>query len=118
MEHLKKHILPIAAGFCAGAANGLLGTGGGMLLVPLLNRSKEFTDEEIFPASVSVMLPVSIVTLFAGANWAVLSSSLLPCCLIGSTIGGLLAAKKQIPALWLHRILGVLILAGGVRFLC
>jgi len=39
--------------------------------------------------------------------------------LIGSLIGGVGAGLwgKRIPVLWLHRILGVLILWGGIRYL-
>ena len=40
--------------------------------------------------------------------------------LLGSVIGGLCAAVwgQKIPARWLHRGLGLLILWGGYRYLC
>jgi uncharacterized membrane protein YfcA len=40
--------------------------------------------------------------------------------LLGSAIGGVAAGLwgKKIPVKWLHRLLGALILWGGIRYLC
>ena len=40
--------------------------------------------------------------------------------LIGSIPGGLLAMKLsgKVPVTWLHKTLGILILWGGIRYLC
>lgn len=109
-----------AAGFCAGAINGLFGAGGGMVLVPLLGLLSDLDEQDIFPASVSIILPACIVSLSfsigaGGFNW----QTALPY-LAGGAAGGVLAGLigKRIPVTWLHRILGVLILWGGVRYLC
>ncbi len=108
------------AGAAAGCINGLFGAGGGMVLVPLLSLTGELEEEEIFPASISIILPMCFASLFIGSlhdplPWA----AALPY-LIGSAAGGLLAGLlgKKIPTVWLHRILGVLILYGGWRYLC
>lgn len=108
------------AGICAGAVNGLFGAGGGMVLVPLLTWLTDLEDEAVFPASVSIILPICLVSLGltftkGTVNWNVAIPYLL-----GSTAGGILAGifGKKIPTVWLHRLLGVLILWGGVRYLC
>lgn len=109
-----------AAGLCAGVVTGLLGAGGGMVLVPLLTLLTDLDDSEIFPASVSVILPVCIVSLlFMWSKAELTVGGVLPY-LLGSTAGGLAAGilGKRIPVQWLHRILGVFILWGGVRYLC
>ena len=110
----------IFAGVCAGAVNGLFGAGGGMVLVPLLTGFTDLTDEEVFPASVSIILPVCLISLgfslwHTRADW----NAALPY-LIGSTAGGFAAGLwgKKIPVFWLHRLLGALILWGGFRYLC
>ena len=109
-----------AAGFLAGAVNGLFGAGGGMVLVPLLTCLSGLEEEEIFPASVSIILPVCVVSLCLSLTHteAALSSA-LPY-LIGSAAGGTAAGLwgKKLPVKWLHRVLGILILWGGLRYLC
>lgn len=115
----KKWGLP-AAGFGAGAVNGLFGAGGGMVLVPLLTGIAKLEDDQVFPSSVSIILPVCLVSLsFSISQTAFDWGSAVPY-LLGSALGGLLAGifGKRIPTLWLHRFLGILILWGGYRYLC
>ncbi len=108
------------AGLCAGSVTGLFGAGGGMVLVPLLTILTDIDEQEIFPSSVGIILPICIVSLVStaftrGLPW----SEALPY-LIGSAAGGLAAGLlgKRIPVTFLHRALGILILWGGIRYLC
>lgn len=117
---LKKHGGPCLAGFCGGVINGLFGAGGGMVLVPLLALLPGLTDDEIFPSSVAIILPICVVTLvltLSNTSFAYLGA--LPY-LTGSFIGGILSWKlgKKVPVKWLHKLLGIFILWGGVRYLC
>lgn len=116
---LKKRIGPILAGFGAGAVNGLFGAGGGMVLVPLLCWFSELKDEEIFPASVCIILPICLVSLSITYQAGVVTVSTAIIYMIASAIGGILAGilGKKIPTIWLHRSLGLLILWGGIRYL-
>ncbi len=118
--HWKKGFIGIGiAGFCAGAVNGLFGAGGGMVLVPLLSLLTDLDDREIFPASVSIILPVCIVSLLLTCAGSQVEGSTVLTYLIGSAAGGVLAGflGKKIPTIWLHRLLGGLILWGGMRYL-
>jgi len=107
------------AGALAGSVTGLFGGGGGMVLIPLLTLLTPLEEQAVFPASISIILPICLislaVTLFRGS---VDILTALPY-LIGSAFGGLLAGKwgGKIPVKWLHRGLGILILWGGVRYL-
>ncbi len=108
------------AGGAAGAVNGLLGAGGGMVLVPLLEKSGELEEQEVFPASVAIILPLCIVSLsVTGFRDNLPWKEALPY-LLGSIPGGILAGNlgKKIPVKWLHKALGIIILWGGVRYLC
>ena len=107
------------AGTGAGAVNGLLGAGGGMVLVPLLTLLTNLQDDEVFPASVSIILPMCLVSLSVTWKSGTIPWPLALPYLIGSTIGGVLAGllARKIPTVWLHRTLGVLILWGGFRYL-
>lgn len=109
----------ILAGIAAGAVNGLFGAGGGMILVPMLTAWTALRDEEIFPASLSIILPICLVSLVFGAISGIFAFQESVPYLIGSAAGGLLAGilGKRIPTVWLHRTLGLLIIWGGIRYL-
>ena len=117
---MKKHFGYIFVGAIAGATNGLLGAGGGMLLVPLLTLFTELEEEQVFPTSVSIILPICFVSLFVSPGYGNLPWKEAWPYLIAAIPGGILAGKldKKIPVKWLHRALGIIILWGGVRYLC
>lgn len=121
MEFSKKrrHLGAACSGIAAGLLNGLFGGGGGMLLIPGLKRFARVEEEALFPTSVSVMLPVSILSLGISAMTTPLPWSGTWPWLIGSALGGISVALwgRRIPVLWLHRILGAMLLWGGVRYL-
>ena len=110
----------IAAGSIAGAVNGLFGAGGGMALVPLLRSLVKLPEICIFPSSVCIILPVCAISAGISLKDTPIAFSLLLPYLIGGTIGGLLAGYlgRHIPTLWLRRIFGIIILWGGIRYLC
>lgn len=108
------------AGLAAGVVNGIFGAAGGMILIPALQLTAKVPEESLFPMSVSVMLPVCLVSLFLSSPLGALPwTDALPY-LVGSVIGGVLAGLfgGRLPLVWLHRILGVMILWGGIRYLC
>lgn len=108
----------VIAGLCAGAMNGLFGAGGGMVLIPLLSFLTTLPQQTLFSASVAVILPICVVSLVSCPHGIPLGE-VFPY-LIGGAIGGLLAGVlgAKIPPLWLHRGFGILILLGGIRWLC
>lgn len=118
--HSRKQLAGAAAsGLGAGVLNGLFGGGGGMVLIPGLERLSGLSGEAVFPTSVLVMLPVSILTLALSGPVAELPWQEAWPYLAGSTAGGILAGVlgRHIPLVWLHRVLGVLLLWGGIRYL-
>ena len=116
----RKYMGAILAGLGCGAVNGLFGTGGGMILVPLLTGITDLEENEIFPSSVSIILPICFVSLFLSQKVQELTFRTILPYLLGSTAGGILCGffGKKIPVKWLHRILGVLVIWGGIRYLC
>ena len=109
----------IIAGLAAGAVNGLLGAGGGLILVPFLSCFTDLKEEELFPASLSVIFPICITSLLWSALEGTVDVALALPYLFGSGIGGVAAGLlgNRIPAKFLHRGLGILILWGGFRYL-
>ena len=117
---MKKYVGYILCGLIAGAVNGLLGAGGGMMLVPLLTLFTNLEEDQVFPTSVSIILPICFVSLFISPGYGNLPWKDAFPYLIAAVIGGLLAGllDKRIPVKWLHRALGIVILWGGIRYLC
>ncbi|MBR2048897.1 MAG: sulfite exporter TauE/SafE family protein [Oscillospiraceae bacterium] len=118
--HNKKQFTGAAAsGLGAGILNGLFGGGGGMVLIPGLEKLSGLTGEAVFPTSVLVMLPVSVLTLFLSGPVSQLPWREAWPYLAGSAAGGILAGffGGRIPLTWLHRGLGIMLLWGGFRYL-
>ena len=110
----------LLGGLCAGAINGLLGAGGGLVLIPLLHGFSKLNEDEMFPSSVAIIAPICVISFLYGSLHTQFSlAGILPY-LLGSAAGGILAGLfgRKIPTIWLHRILGILILWGGIRYLC
>ena len=107
------------AGLLAGVVNGIFGGAGGMVLIPALRLWSDVREDALFPMSVSVMLPVCLLSLGISAAAAPLPWGDAWPYLAGSVIGGVLVGLlgKRIPTVWLHRIFGVMILWGGIRYL-
>ena len=117
---LKKACGYIGAGVGAGLVNGLFGAGGGMVLIPLLTLLTDIPDDEVFPTSVSIILPICLISLSLtwhgnAPDW----TYSLPY-LAGSLLGGIAAGLwgRKLPTVWLHRGLGLLMIWGGIRYLC
>ncbi len=104
-------------GALAGLANGLFGSGGGMILVPLFTRWAKLPQRKAFATSVAVILPLSLVS--AGIYWlrGGLELSAAWPYLAGGYLGGLLSGQvfQKVPFTWLRRAFALLILYGGVR---
>lgn len=108
------------AGLAAGSVTGLFGAGGGMVLVPLLGLLTDIEETSVFPASISIILPICLVSLLTGSAFSGETLVTALPYMLGSAAGGVLAGLlgKRISVKWLHRILGIMILWGGVRYLC
>ena len=119
-DGMNEKIRYMLAGAAAGAVNGLLGAGGGMILVPLLTLLCKTEDDQVFPSSVAIILPVCLVSLSLNPGLDALPWKQAWIYLLAGIVGSLIAnfADKKIPVKWLHRGLGILIIYGGVRYLC
>lgn len=117
---IRNYCGPILAGAAAGVVAGLFGAGGGMVLVPLLTALTDTKEDSLFPTSLSIMLPICLISLVALAMITPIPWKDAFPYLIGSAVGGVASGilGQKIPIKWLHRILGILILWGGIRNLC
>lgn len=105
------------SGAAAGAANGLFGAGGGMILVPLLTRWAGLEDKKAFATSISIIAPLCVVSIVVYCIQGSMDFVQALPYLIGGFLGGLIGGKlfKKVPAKFLHRALGLIIIYGGIR---
>ena len=105
------------SGAAAGAANGLFGAGGGMILVPMLTCWAGLEDKKAFATSISIIAPLCIVSIFIYCLHGQIDLMYALPYLSGGLAGGLIGGKlfKKVPAKFLHKALGVIIIYGGVR---
>lgn len=116
---MQRRALFILCGVAAGAVSGLLGAGGGLILVPMLSLFSLCSDDTLFQTSLSVMIPICLVSFLVFVFSAKIPWAQAAPYLLGSIFGGMLARKwsHHISVFWLHRIFGILLLWGGVRYL-
>ena len=107
------------SGAAAGLVNGLFGAGGGMVLVPMLIKLCKVDDKKAFSSAISIILPLSLVSLFVyytKSQFPLLQSlPYLTGGLAGGTLGGILFKKTSVN--FLHKFFGIIILWGGIRLL-
>ena len=114
----KEKLLRSLSGLLIGFVNGFLGTGGGIIAVPLLKRTG-LSQKESHINAVAVILPVCIVsaTLYIMRGDVTFSKAAIyiPTGIIGALAGTYII--KKISVVWLKRIFGLLIIYAGVRLL-
>lgn len=120
MNFLKKDgLLTAGAGLAVGLVNGLLGAGGGMIAVPLLQRLG-LERKQAHANAVAVILPITVLSaaLYLVKGYVSFSDSLIfiPGGIAGSLLGTLI--MKKISPKWLKRIFGGFMIYAGVRLLC
>lgn len=103
-------------GIVTGLANGLFGSGGGIIAVPMLQKSG-LEIKNSHATSLALTLPLSIVSgfFYYEAIKGVFSHTLILILfgLAGSIVGGIL--MKKIKPEYLKRAFGLLLIISGVR---
>ena len=93
MEKSKGKILKLSICGCAvGIANSVFGGGGGMLAVPLLEKTG-MPSQRAHATAILVILPVSLLTFILYAIKGIYDFSVLIPTALGVTVGGFLGAK-------------------------
>lgn len=118
LKNIKKYIKPCGFGVAVGLVNGVFGAGGGMLAVPLLQKSG-LNQKSSHANAVAVILPITIISaiLYLTKGTIDIKDCLLflPTGLVGSVIATF--ALKNISSVWLKRLFGGFMIYAGVRLL-
>lgn len=114
----KKRLLPAVLAIGAGVANGLLGSGGGMLVVPALEKHG-LEKKHAHATSIAVIAPISLLSaaLSLVSDRVTIGDALpyLPGGVIGAALGCMLMRRLS-PRL-LGRIFGAFAIWAGIRLL-
>lgn len=105
-------------GIITGLANGLFGSGGGIIAVPMLKKSG-LSTKEAHATSIALTLPLSIVSSIFYYNIFkdIFKDTLIIIAigLAGALLGGLF--MKKIPSKYLKKAFGVILIITGIRLL-
>lgn len=114
----KAKIGRIAGGALIGAANGLLGGGGGMLAVPVL-RAGGLPPRKAHATAIAVILPASAVSGAVYLCHGLVPASVLLPVALGVISGGIAGAKLlgKLPVRAVNLLFGILMLAAGIGML-
>lgn len=107
-----KFLVSIIAGF----VNGVLGSGGGTVILPMLYKS--FDDKkDAHRGVVLFVLPLSIVSVAVYENFAINNITIFVC--FGAILGGIIGyiLSKKINVKFLKIIFGLIIIFSGVRMI-
>ncbi|MBE6872211.1 MAG: sulfite exporter TauE/SafE family protein [Ruminococcaceae bacterium] len=113
MDKKSPHYL---AGLGAGLINGLLGSGGGLVLVPIFKRCG-LDSKHAQATSVAVIAAISVVSVIVYAIKGTFTQGGIWGYLLGGAIGGALGSflLKKLPDKWLRRAFGAFALYAAVR---
>lgn len=116
MDKIKKYAFPAITGLVTGLLNGLFGAGGGMVAVPVLQKSG-CCAKDSHATSIALILPLSVVSagMYLLDGHLTISDALpyLPGGIAGAVVGSIFL--KKLKSVWIHRIFGVLILFAAWR---
>ena len=109
----------MAAGAAAGLVNGCFGGGGGMVLLPILDRTAGLPQRKLYATCVGVIFPVCLVSaavyLFRGELSLLAALPYLAGGLVGGWIGGKLYGRVSVK--WLKWLFAGFLFYAGVKYL-
>lgn len=114
MKKIYYYILGAITGF----TNGIFGSGGGLIAVPLLEKT-ELNCQESHATSIAITLPLSIISSYfylKSGNLALFDAlKFIPAGIVGAIAGGFFL--KRIPTKILKKIFGIILVVSAVRLL-
>ena len=123
MTFFKKYIPIFLIGILAGAVNGLLGAGGGIIVTYFLSHTltkEQKSKNGVFVNAVATMLPISVISLiiYLTKGYIKIDSSLLvllPSALIGGIIGAFLLTKLHLKTVKI--LFSILVVISGIMMI-
>ena len=116
---IKKKYLLYVVGFIAGLVNGLLGSGGGVILVTSLVFLYKLHDHKAHATAISIILPLSVISAFIyiKAGIATMGATLLVTA--GSVIGAYFGSKSlnRLSISFIRKLFGIVMILAAIRMM-
>jgi hypothetical protein len=109
----------IALGFAAGAASGLLGVGGGIVMVPGLVLGIGLTQHRAHATSLAAIVPIGLVGYLVFAVSGHVNYALSGLFVLGAIVGAPLGARamSRLPERALALVFAAVVVTAGIRLL-
>ena len=115
---IKKNFLKTAIiGVTIGLCNGLFGSGGGTVAVPVMEKFLGLDEHKSHATAIAIILPLTIVSAVIYIYKGFFNFNLAWQTSLGGVAGGVIGAflLKKIPSSLLRKIFGVFIIISAVR---
>jgi len=119
MKTIKSALVIFMVGSVTGFANGLFGSGGGILLVPALQKFFKIDTHKSHATALTVILPISVLSAFIYVRGEAVDWQAVLWITLGGVPGGYLGARllNKLSSKWIHRIFGGFIIVAAVRMI-
>ena len=116
---MKKTILAALTGSITGLANGLFGSGGGILLVPALQRFFKVETHKSHGTALTIILPLSILSALIYIRGEVVDWKAVLWITAGGIPGGFAGAMllTKLSSKWIHKLFGAFMITAAIRMI-
>ncbi len=116
MNFLKDKVKYVFFGLISGICNGLFGSGGGMIVVPFLEKNG-LCAHKAHATAIAIILPLAVVSMFRYMTFCKVSANILGVICLGGIIGSFVGAKmlRRFSDLKLRRVFALFIILAAVR---
>jgi uncharacterized membrane protein YfcA len=115
----KKYLKIIFIGIITGLANGLFGSGGGMIVVPAMIALLGIEEHKAHATAIFIILPLSLVSMYLYISNNYINWEITWKVMLGGVAGGYIGAKllNLLPTHILRRVFAIFIIAAAIKML-
>ena len=108
-----------AIGFGAGLVNGLLGSGGGVILVTSLVFLYKLQDHKAHATAISIILPLSIISALVYIKAGISSIGSILLVTFGSVTGAYFGSKllNRLSISFIRKLFGIVMIIAAIRMM-
>ncbi len=118
-DFIKKNYLLYAIGFGAGLINGLLGSGGGVILVTSLVFLYKLQDHKAHATAISIILPLSVISALVYIKAGISSIEATLWVTSGSVLGAYFGSKllNRLSINFIRKLFGIVMIIAAIRMM-